>query len=80
MPAVSLVSHLDRLFGEGFISFIRDPEKQTLTVSITARAMAKANLKPQGWNIVLGGSYRVKTLKETDWKPYLDTALREVRK
>lgn len=72
MPAVSLISHLDRLFGDGLTALLRDPTKQTMTITVTGPALAKTGLSPVGWNIVMGGSYRVKTLKEADWLSYLE--------
>lgn len=74
MPAISLISHLDRLFGSGFTAFIRDPKTDAMTITITGKSLGDAGISPVGWNIVMGGSYRVKTLKESDWLDYLDNA------
>jgi hypothetical protein len=68
----TLISRLDRLFGHGLVSFLRDPEHDTVTVGVSSIALDRHEISPVGWRIVMGARIRIKTLKEKDWDGYLN--------
>lgn len=76
----TLVGQLDDMFGYGFISMLRDPQHDTLTVSVTSKALGDAGISPEGWNVILGARYYVRTLKEVDWQIYLAQAVNKAGK
>lgn len=71
----TLVGRLDELFGYSFISFLRDPQKDTVTVSVTAVKVADLKWPMEGWRYVMGAKYLIRTMTETQWEKYLDERL-----